>query len=1344
MKGTTITSLELDRVTMTHHGLEQLGVCLSFSISLVNMNLLEIRCSEHIYGVCIQMVDLQKLNKLKKLRLKYISVEGLLLPVDGVTLTSLELNSVTMTRRGLKQLKKSLSSCRGLVDVDIGTLTCSEDGTNVCIPALNLQKHNALNNLKLVDLSVKRLLLPLKGATISSLELSRVIMTHKGLQQLEKSLSSCPSIVRMDLGTVTCRKHCFDVCIPFLNLQKHSRINKIKLMDLSVKGLLLPSQETTITSLKLDSVTMTHHGLEQLGQSLSSCQSLQNVNLTSVTCSEDIDSVCIPVLDLQTQNKLEKLKLRYISVKGLLLPVEGAMVTSLELRDITMVHHGLEQLMKSLLYSSHPAELNFRTVKCSEHTDSVCIPVMCLQSPHNLQKLELKDIFVDHLPLPVDCRRTTSLILCNVILSHKGLKQLGETSFSLLEDLHLKNVRCKEHGICACIPYLDLRKQKYLKQLMLDNIYFEGLLLPEEGASVTSMSLCSLTITHHGIEQVVNFVKFSSGLEELDVFKVKCVEHDDTVCIPVLNLQKQYNLKRLVLARISVKCLLLPEQGVSITSMSLCNLTITHHGLEQVVKFVSFYPGLETLDVRKVKCVEHDDRVCIPVLDLQKHNNLKRLILEAISVESLLPHKGETTITSLGLYDLTITHHSLEQIVKFVTFCSGLKELDIVKVKCVEHDNTVCIPVVLDLQKHTNQQRLMLDTMSVESLLLPEGEATITSLWLYNLTITHHSLEQVVKFVSFCPGLEELGVQEVKCAEHGDTVCIPVLYLQKHNNLKRLILEAISVESLLLPKGESIITSLGLYDLTIQHHSLEQFLKFATFCTGLEELDIVKVKCVKHDDTVCISALDLQKHNNLKDLMLDTISVTSLLLPEGEATITSLGLYNLTITHDSLEQVVKFVSFCPGLEELGVQELKCAEHGDTVCIPVLDLQKHNKLKRLILASIYVKGLLLPEVGTTITSLCLYNLTITHHSMEQVVKCVSFFPGLEKLDVRKVKCVEHNNTVCIPVLDLQKHNNLKTLVLDTVPGKGLLLPEAGAPITSLGLYNLTITHRSLEQVVLFVSFCPGLEDLDVREVKCLEHDDIVCIPVLDLQKINSMKQLILDTISVERLLLPEGEATITSLCLYNLTITHHSLEQVEAFVSFCSGLEKLDVRKLKCVEHDDRVCIPVLDLQKHNNLKRLVLARISVESLLLHKGEATITSLGLYDLTITQHSLEQIVKFVSLCPSLEELRFDKVKCVEHDDTVCIPALDLQKHNNLKRLLLNNMSVESLLLPEEGATITSLVLYNLIITHHSLEKIVKFVSFYPGLEELDVRGVKCMEHDDTVCIPVLDLQKVINLK
>ena len=111
----------------------------------------------------------------------------------------------------------------------------------------------------------------------------------------------------------------------------------------------------------------THHGLEQLSRSLSSLSCLKKLYLTRVRCSEHTDRCCIPVLALQKHNKLRILYLLILSVEVLLLPMKGARARVLRLKNVTMAHHGLEQISKSLssLYDSW--HLSLGEVDCSEH-----------------------------------------------------------------------------------------------------------------------------------------------------------------------------------------------------------------------------------------------------------------------------------------------------------------------------------------------------------------------------------------------------------------------------------------------------------------------------------------------------------------------------------------------------------------------------------------------------------------------------------------------------------------------------------------------------------------------------------------------------------------------------------------------------------------------------------------------------------------------------------------------------------------------------------------------------------------------------------------------------------------
>ena len=241
---------------------------------------------------------------------------------------------------------------------------------------LDLNKYSKLEKLKLCHLSVDGLLLPVERDMLTSLELTNVTMNHQYLEQLSGSLSSYSCLENLDLYEVKCSEQSHICFLPVLDLQKHNKLKDLYLENLSVKGLLLPVERDRFTSLWLDNVTMNHHGLEQLLGPLSSYSCLEYLSLYEVKCSEQSHICCLPVLDLQQHNKLQYLNLSYLSVEGLLLPVEGDMLTSLKLVNVTMNHHGLEQLSGSLSsYSSKPHNCCLEMI-CSEHSPTLCQPVI--------------------------------------------------------------------------------------------------------------------------------------------------------------------------------------------------------------------------------------------------------------------------------------------------------------------------------------------------------------------------------------------------------------------------------------------------------------------------------------------------------------------------------------------------------------------------------------------------------------------------------------------------------------------------------------------------------------------------------------------------------------------------------------------------------------------------------------------------------------------------------------------------------------------------------------------------------------------------------------------------------
>ena len=534
----------------------------------------------------------------------------------------------------------------------------------------------------------------------------------------------------------------------------------------------------------------------------------------------------------------------------------------------------------------------------------------------------------------------------------------------------------------------------------------------------------------------------------------------------------------------------------------------------------------------------------------------------------------------------------------------------------------------------------------------------ISSLRLTRVTITHHDLEQLLGSLSSCSCLETLDLDKVKCSEQSHSCCLPVLDLQQHNKLRKLDLLFLSVKGLLLPVERDRLTSLTLYGVTMNHQYLEQLLGSLSSCSCLEKLWLSKVKCSEQSHSCCLPVLDLQKHNKLKKLDLLFLSVEGLLLPVERDMFTSLILYNVTMTHQYLEQLAGSLSSCSSLEELYLDIVKCSEQSHSCCLPVLDLQQHNKLQILDLCVLSVKGLLLPVERDRLISLKLDNVTMNHQYLEQLLGSLSSCSCLEELCL-SVECSEQSHSCCLPVLDLQKHNNLEKLRLWNLSVKGLLLPVERDRFTTLTLYIETMNHHGLEQLLGSLSSCSCLEKLWLSKVKCSEQSHSCCLPVLDLQKHNKLQKLELLFLSVKGLLLPVERDRLTTLWLFNVTMNHQYLEQLSGSLSSYSCLEKLYLDRVKCSEQSHSCCLPVMDLQKHNKLQELDLRDLSVEGLLLPVERDWLTLLNLANVTMNHHGLKQLAGSLSSYSSKPRKCDLRMICSEHSPTLCQPVIDIRK-------------------------------------------------------------------------------------
>ena len=1254
----------------------------------------------------------------------------------------INLTKTTMNHQSLQQLSESLSSFSVLESLELEHLRCS-DHNRCSIPVIDFQKRNQLTLLDLRDLLVEGLLLPMEGARFKLLRLNNVTMAHHGLEQLSRSSSSCSSIKQLHLGEVRCSEHRNRCCIPVLDLRKHNELELLDIMASPVEGLLLPIEGARIRSLALDKVTMAHHELEQLSRSLLSWSSIKQLHLNGVRCSEHRDRSCIPVLDLRKRNELEILRVMALPVESLLIPMEGTKIRELVLDNVKMAHHDLELLSRTSSSWSSIEQLHLGEVRCSEHRNRCCIPVLDLRKHNELELLDIMASPVEGLLLPIEGARIRSLALDNVTMAHHGLEQLSRSSssWSSIKQLHLDGVRCSEHRDRCCIPVLDLRKHNELELLYIMASPVEGLLLPLEGTRIRSLALDNVTMAHHELEQLSRSLLSWSSIKQLHLNGVRCSEHRDRSCIPVLDLRKHNELELLRIMALPVEGLLLPMEGTRIRQLAFVNVTMAHHELKQLSRSSSSWSFIKQLHLGGVRCSEHRDRCCIPVLDLRKHNELELMRIMALPVEGLLLPMEGTRIRELFLDNVTMAHHELEQLSRSSSSWSSIEQLHLNAVRCSEHSDRCCIPV-LDLRKRNELEILRIMALPVESLLIPMEGTKIRELVLDNVTMAHHDLELLSRTSSSWSSIEQLHLDRVRCSEHRDRCCIPVLDLQKHNELELLRIMALPVEGLLIPMEGTRIRQLALDNVTMAHHELELLSRSSSSWSSIKQLHIGGVRCSEHRDRCCIHVLDLRKYNELELLYIMASPVEGLLLPMEGTKIRELVLDNVTMAHHGLEQLSSSTSSWYSIEQLHLVEVRCSEHRDRSCIPVLDLRKHNELELLRIMVLPVEGLLLPMEGTRIRQLAFVNVTMAHHELKQLSRSSSSWSFIKQLHLGGVRCSEHRDRCCIPVLDLRKHNELELLRIMASPVEGLLLPMEGTRIRELFLDNVTMTHHELEQLSRSSSSWSSLEQLHLNAVRCSEHSDRCCIPVLDLRKHNQLELLRIKAFPVESLLIPMEGTKIRELVLVNVTMTHHELELLSRTSSSWSSIEQLQLGGVRCSEHRDRSCIPVLDLRKHNELELLRIMALPVEGLLLPMEGTKIRELVLVNVTMAHNELELLSRTSSSWSSIEQLHLGGVRCSEHRDRSCIPVLDLRKHNKLEILRIMALPVGSLLIPMEGTKIRQLVLDNVTMAHHELELLSRTSSSWSSIEQLHLDGVRCSKHRDRCCIPVLDLQQKHN--
>ena len=676
---------------------------------------------------------------------------------------------------------------------------------------------------------------------------------------------------------------------------------------------------------------LSHDNLVQTCTSMSTLSDLKTLKLNNLSCSDDGGSCRLPVLDLHRHHKLETLILNKISISGLILPSqEQLQLRYLYLDNLVLSHDNLVQLSTSLSSLSRLEELILTNLSCSDDGDRCHLSVLDLHRHHRLDWLKLDKISISGLILPSqEQSRLWILYLYNLVLSHDNLVQLctSLSSLSRLEVLRLTNLSCSDDGGSCRLSVLDLHRHHNLWELELDKIYISGLILPsQEQPQLRDLDLDNLVLSHDSLVQLCTSLSSLYSLAELILTNLSCSDDGDSCHLSVLDLHRHHKLERLKLDKISISGLILPS----------------HDNLVQLCTLLSSLSRLWQLRLTNLSCSDDGDRCHLSVLDLHRHHRLWWLELNKISISGLvLPCQEQSQLLGLYLHNLVLSHDNLVQLCTSMSTLSSLLNLELTNLSCSD-DGGSCHLSVLDLQRHHRLWDMKLDKISISGLILPsQKQSQLQNLELYNLVLSHDNLVQLCTSLSSLSSLEHLELTNLSCSDDGDSCHLSVLDIHRHNRLRELKLDKISLSCLILPSQEqSQLWYLYLHNLVLSHDNLVQLCISLPSLSRLWQLRLTNLSCSDDGDSCHLSVLDLHRHNRLRELKLDKISISGLILPSQEQSqLLRLYLDNLVLSHDSLVQLCTSLSSLSTGKIQKLDNLTCSDHSSISCTAIQDIYK---------------------------------------------------------------------------------------------------------------------------------------------------------------------------------------------------------------------------------------------------------------------------------------------------------------------------------------------------------------------------------------------------------------------
>ena len=252
----------------------------------------------------------------------------------------------------------------------------------------------------------------------------------------------------------------------------------------------------------------------------------------------------------------------------------------------------------------------------------------------------------------------------------------------------------------------------------------------------------------------------------------------------------------------------------------------------------------------------------------------------------------------------------------------------------------------------------------------------------------------------------------------------------------------------------------------------------------------------------------------------------------------------------------------------------------------------------------------------------------------------------------------------------------------------------------------LPHDNLVNLCSSLSSRTRIINLRLTSLSCIQHQNGCSLPVLDLSKHCRLQNLLLNKISISGLVLPSQEGSrLRELYLYNLVLPHGKLVGLCSTISSLSSLHLLTLIHIRCNNHDGSRNVPTLDLSKQES-----------------------------DNVVEEQTPDIDVLSLS---GLDKLKLPIMPCSKTSDACRFTVLNLQKHRNLMVLKLDSSSISGILLPShDRIEINALSLSNLVLSHDSLEQLLRSLSSLPRYVRPHLVNLSCSDHGGSCELPSLN--------